>query len=147
VVEQAKFTTFAKFSPDDRTILTASAADGILQLWRLPSDKEADRVSELRRFICPNGSMPTCAEFVTSPQGSFIVVGTQSGYIHIWPLPSQSEMANRWAAKVTFVDNAVGTDGRQLRVWAEFDNNGDMPLRPGTTATLVMQPEGRVASK
>jgi len=147
VVEQAKFTTFAKFSPDNREVLTASAGEGIVQLWRLPKGKDADRVSELRRFICPNGTTPTCGEFVPTKDGGFIVVGTTSGYLHVWPLPTHSEVDHRWTGRVTFIDNAVDTGGRMLRVWAEFDNTGEMRLRPGTSATMVLQPQGRVAVK
>ena len=34
------FTTFALFSPDARTIVTAGAPEGRLQLWRIPTETE-----------------------------------------------------------------------------------------------------------
>ncbi|VTS08860.1 hypothetical protein [Tuwongella immobilis] len=139
VLEQAKFTTTALFSPDDRLVLTASSAEGILQLWRTPT-KPGERIPELRRLICPGYSPVSCAMFVPFRDTSLVVVGTQTGHLHIWPAPTKAESDQRFVGEVTFIDGAVDTGGRQLRVWAKLNNTGPFRLRPGTTATMVMIP-------
>ena len=134
-----KFGTFATFSPDGRLVLAAINQDGALQLWRLPEQAQG-HTSELRRLVCPDHDRPTAGVFVPSAQGGFIVVGTDSGRLHLWPTPGEKEREHRFAARLTWIDPTVDPTGAQVRVWAELDNPAGSRLSPGTPATLVIFP-------
>lgn len=138
--DTTKFTHFATFAPSNDLVLTAASGSGILQLWRL-SEHEQGRTTELLRLVCPDGNRPTCGVFVQTPQGGYIVAGTESGRVYGWPTPSEAEVALRHQAQITFISPEIGTDGRRLRVHAEFDNTGDHRLRPGVPASIVIQSE------
>ena len=53
------FTTMALFAPDGNTVLTNSASDGRLQLWRTPGlagGADRDHAAELRQFVWNSGT-------------------------------------------------------------------------------------------
>jgi WD40 repeat protein len=129
------FTTFAKFSPDGRLILTAGASDTGLQLWRASTGTA--RGSELRLLIAAEHSPATCAEF--APDGTFVVTGTRNHQVLVWPVPSGTDSDRRRTATLTFLDGSVESSARQVRIWAELDNP-DGRLLPGTTVTMVIEP-------
>jgi WD40 repeat protein len=146
--ESARFSTFACWSPelnknaDDRRIATTGAAEGVIQLWKAPTSK--DRASEVARFVTRGGAAVTCAAFCPVGDNCFLVVGTQKGAVHLWPLPaadSQTEVA----AKVTHVDASIESSGRTVNVLVDFDNPkvGETArlLRPGQAVTLVIRPK------
>ena len=41
---------------------------------------------------------------------------------------------------VSIIDGGIEASGKHVRVWAEFENNGPVALKPGGTVTLVVQP-------
>ena len=129
----ANFTTFALFSPDGRLILTTGSAEGRIQLWRAPGD--TSRGQQLRQFIAADGSPATCAAF--APDGSFVVTGTRSRQVLVWPLPSPQEIDQQLTAEVTLIEQALESSARQVRVWAELPNPG-CRLLPGGTVTMIV---------
>jgi WD40 repeat protein len=139
----AKFAGFALFSPvisgpNDRVILTTGSTDGVLQVWRWTSG--IGRGSELKKLVCTGYKPVMCAACSPFAKDGFIVAGTRTGDVHVWPMPSTDEMANSFKAKITHIDPNLESSGRTVRVYAEF-NNPDAPnlhLRPGTTTTLVI---------
>ena len=143
--EASKFTTFAAFSPevggqaDARVVLTAGSNDGVLQLWRMPTAHE--RGGELVRLVCTGFAPATCAAFSPHADGGFVVVGTQTGRVDLWPMPTREELNRRWVATVMHVEGSVEPNGRNVKVWAEMKNDGPFALRPGTTATMVIPPK------
>jgi WD40 repeat protein len=130
------FTTFALFSPDARSILTAGASEGRLQLWRAPSVTQ--RGHELCQLVSPERSPATCAAF--APDGSFVVTGTRDRQVLVWPVPTPEEMERQVTAEVTLIERAMESTAGQVRIWAELPNL-DGRLLPGTTVTMVIYPD------
>jgi WD40 repeat protein len=132
----ANFNTFAQFSPDGRLIITTGGTPGAVQLWRTPSDTNRGR--EVRQLVSNDHSPVTCAAF--SPDGSFIVTGTQNRHVMIWHTPTKAETDKRYEAEITLVDPTVEANAHQVRIWADMANP-NLQLRPGTTVTLVIDPD------
>lgn len=146
--ESARFSTFTCWSPeltkgtDDRRIATTGAAEGVVQLWKAPTAK--DRASEIARFVTRGGAAATCAAFCPVGDSCFLVVGTQKGAVHLWPLPAADAQAEV-TAKVTHVDPAIESSGRTVNVLVDFENQkvgeSGRLLRPGASVTLVIRPK------
>jgi WD40 repeat protein len=132
------FTTLALFSPDGKTILTNTAADGRLQMWRAPTRDQ--HASELLQLIKP-GATTTCGAF--APDGDFVVTGTQNREVLIWDMPKAEEMQ---ALKATLkqVERTQEGGSRNMRITAELELE-EKPdwLVPGATATMVLKRKGR----
>jgi hypothetical protein len=126
------FSTMAQFSPDGKLILTAGGSDGRLQLWRAPTDKR--RAYELCQLVSPMGAA-TCGAF--APDGSFLVTGTKDRQVLVWKAPTKEEMQDL-TARVKFVEKALDSNSRQVRIWAELKE--PQGLIPGATAALVVYP-------
>lgn len=147
----ANFTTMALFSPDGAMVLTTTAANGRLQLWRTPGRSAADgqgRAAELRQLVSKYGV--TCAAFdPDEKQPAFAVTGTRDSFVLVWPLPKEDEvLARPRETKLTLVDRALDAGARQMRVWAELDNpdwRKPTGLTPGGTATIVAPPRAATA--
>jgi WD40 repeat protein len=129
------FSTFALFSPDGQLILTAGATEGRLQLWRAPS--AASRGYEIRQLVSAEKAVPTCGAF--APDGKFLVTGTRTGLVYVWPMPAREEIDKELTAKVTLIERALDSSARQVRVWAEMPNPGER-LLPGSTVTMAIYP-------
>jgi WD40 repeat protein len=132
----ATFATLAIWSPDGQRILTASASDGRLSLWRAPGTGR--RVSELRQLVASDRTPFTCAAF--SPDGSFIVTGNRDRQVMVWPVPPAAELDQEITGEVTLIEHDVQAAARQVRVWAEVANPGHL-MMPGGTAKMVINPE------
>jgi WD40 repeat protein len=136
----AGFTTFALFSPDANFILTAGGAEGNVQLWRAPT-ATSQRGYEFRQLLPrAQGRAPvTGAAF--APDNSFLVTSYRNGEIFVWDVPQQKELDQTITAKVALVGYTVETNsqGGQVRIVADLTEQ-NKPLRPGTTATLVIDP-------
>jgi WD40 repeat protein len=130
------FSTFALYSPDGKTILTNGPAAGRLQLWRAPAEQQP-RASELREFVWSKG-VATCGAF--SPDGNTVVTGTQDHQVLVWAMPSKEELSTPLRARLSYVERALDTRARQVRVWAELTTEKPDWLVPGGTATLVVDP-------
>jgi WD40 repeat protein len=136
----SNFTTMALFAPDGLTILTNTASEGRLQLWRTPSGQ--GRASVLRQFIWTSGAA-SCGAF--APDSSFAVTGTQDHYVLVWAMPQKQlngetkrdELVEKaLKARVSLVEQSIDSSSRQVRIWADLENPGW--LIPGTTATMVI---------
>jgi WD40 repeat protein len=146
--EAVRFTTFAAWSPeldkkaDNRMIATTGGAEGVVQLWRAPS---ADaRGAEVARYVTRESAAATCAAFSPLGENGFLVVGTRKGYVHLWPLPTESEAKAQIPTTVTHVEQNIESSGRTVNVLVDFDNPkvGDKYLlRPGSAVTLVIRPK------
>jgi WD40 repeat protein len=142
--EGGKFAGFALFSPSigdkpgNRTILTTAMTDGILQVWRWSAG--GGRGAELRKLVCTNNVPPTCAAFTPLAKDGFIIAGTRKGDVYIWPMPTADDIANRFKATITYVAENTESNGKNVRIYAEYQNSTEpnSRLRPGTTATLVI---------
>jgi WD40 repeat protein len=134
------FTNMAQFSPDGLLVLTNAASDNRVQLWRLPTRER--RGYELRQLIWAPAPV-TCGAFApaaaSDAQNAFIVTGTEDKAVVVWEMPSQEEATQELVATVTYVERALDTASRQIRIWAEIDNKARR-LIPGNTATLVEYP-------
>jgi WD40 repeat protein len=134
------FTDMALFSPDGNLVLTNASSDNRVQLWRLPSGDR--RAYELRQLVWP-GAPVTSGAFAPAtadrPQGEFVVTGTEDAQVVIWGMPSEKEITAELNAERLYVEKALDTSSRQVRVWAEIDNK-DRLLFPGAPATMVVYP-------
>jgi WD40 repeat protein len=133
--EASQFSTFALFSPDDRLMTTACAAEGQLHLWRTPLAKR--RASKVRNLVTRLPSTPTCACF--SPDGLWLVTGTKENQVLAWPLPTAKELDHERTASLYLLERAVESGNRHVRIWAEVDNSDGRYL-PGTTIDLALYP-------
>ena len=134
-----RFATFALPSPPqgtgkDRLVITAGAADGVLQMWRMPV---GGAIEESVKLKCTTGSPATVAAFGEANDGGFVAVGTKAGQVLFWPLPSEKDLNERLTAKIRYVGKTKDTSGRTYPIQAEVDNRAGK-LRPGTTVTLVI---------
>ncbi|HJZ59876.1 MAG TPA: hypothetical protein VKE74_33350, partial [Gemmataceae bacterium] len=145
--EAARFMTFAAWSPKldkegNRLIATTGGAEGVVQLWRAPTDQA--RGAEVARMITRGGAAATCAAF--SPEGAngFVVVGTRRGAVHVWPLPT-TEVKDAVYATVTHVEKLIESSGRSVNVIVDFENpklgENTYLLGPGAAVTLVIKPK------
>jgi WD40 repeat protein len=133
------FTHMALFAPNGQTILTASAADNRLQLWRTPT---ADgRAGEVRQFIWGTG-LNTCGAF--APNSQYAVTGTQDHKVLKWKMPSEEEIKDPVEGTVSLKDESLSSGStRQVRIWVDVNNTDPNKLRrliPGSIATLVVPP-------
>ena len=134
----ANFTTFALFSPDGNSVLTAGSSDNRLQLWRNPVTSKRARATELRQYMWPD-DRTNCAAF--APQAPFAVTGTRDQQVVLWNLPAAEEYNDAPAnAVVTYIDRFLDTSSRQVRVIAEVEGKTS-GLTPGGTATMVVYPQ------
>jgi WD40 repeat protein len=127
------FSTMAQFSPDGKLILTASGTEGRLQLWRAPTDQR--RAYELCQLISP-AAAATCGAF--APDGSFLVTGSRDRQVLVWNAPTKEQLTEL-TATVKFIEKALDSNSRQVRIWADLKE--PQGLVPGTTATLVVYPK------
>lgn len=132
----ANFSTFALFSPNGQLVLTAGGSEGRLQLWRAPSSNT--RGYEIRQLAATDRSMASSAAF--DPKGEYIVTGTRTGAVHVWPMPSKQEIEEQLQAQITNLEKSIEGAGRQVRIWAELPNPGNR-LIPGNTVTMDIYPE------
>ena len=135
----ASFSKLALFGPGDGLILTASGgtdAQGELQLWKAPA--AGGRAAELRRLVTPNRVGVTAAAFSPDPAHPFVVVGTQNGGVHLWPLSGPTEQSQ---ALVGRVEAVLPADSRsyQVRVVLENPDGADV-LQERGTATIIIDP-------
>jgi WD40 repeat protein len=128
------FTTFALFSPHGKLILTASGADGRIQLWRTPNEVNR-RGIEIRHLVPEKISSVTCAAF--APEEPFLVTGTKDNKVLIWRDPSAQEIDQEITADLTLVEQAVEGGSGQVRVRAELQNP-DGRLIPGTKVNMLI---------
>jgi WD40 repeat protein/biotin carboxyl carrier protein len=146
--ESSQFSNFAIVSPPldkggNRLLLTAAGNGSVVQLWRRAPNNE-ERIREIRRLVVDGNAPATVAAF--SPPGvekGFIIVGTQRGEVHLWAIPPQVELDRQWTGTVVNKDSAAEPTGRSIRLWVELDNDPEGPyrLKPGTAATIVIQPK------
>ena len=128
----------ALFAPDGATILTNSASDGRLQLWRTPVRLGGDdlgRALELRQFVSPGGTA-TCGAFDPDDKPAFVVTGSRDGYVLVWEMPQPDEVMAQAAARprLSLVERVAGgrrPPGARLGRPAGNDGLG----KSGSTAT------------
>jgi biotin carboxyl carrier protein len=145
--EASQFSNFAIVSPPldkggSRLLLTAAGNASVVQLWRRAPNEE--RIREIRRLVVEGNAPVTVAAF--SPPGvekGFIVVGTQRGDVYLWGIPPQAELDRQWTATVVHKESTVEPTGNSIRFWVELENDAEGPyrLKPGTAATIVIQPK------
>jgi len=137
------FRGLALFAPDGKTVLTTSASENRMQLWRTPvlvkqgDDTMGRRAAELRQFTWTTGKENAAAY---APDSSFIVTGTQDNQVLIWAMPEAKQIDEKLTAKVSLVEKSLDASSRQVRIWAEVDNKSGW-LVPGGTATIVIPPK------
>lgn len=142
----ANFSTMALFAPDGKTILTHSASENRLQLWRAPTKEW--RGYEVRQLVW-QGDQVTCGAFVPDiaddDKDNFVVTGTRDHKVVVWALPSGDEVNVLLKAKIKMIDPELESNALQVRVWAELDNpklkNGERRLMVGQRATMVAYPK------
>lgn len=131
----SQFTTLALFAPDARTILTAGASEGRLQLWHSPL--EMGRAHVFRQLLAEDRSPPTCAAF--APDGSFLATGTRDRNVFLWPL-NREEVDHQSTAVITHIEKDFEGGTNQVRIWAELEGTKDR-LLPGASVTVVCYPQ------
>lgn len=141
----ARFANLALFSPDDSLVLTAGGdgdMKGELQLWTAPA--AGGRGSERKRLVVPGRSTPTCAAFGPEGAGWFVVVGTQTGSVHVWTSPILSQQAKERTGQVTAV---IPNDARTVRVTVVTDRVADTGtvLQDKSSATIIVKPGEAIA--
>ncbi len=143
--ESTPFETLAVFSPDAALVLTASASEGRLRLWRTPTEKPYSY--EVRQFIPKESSPATCAAFGTDAnlatagakdaERTFAVTGTKDGQIYLWAIPTKDLADQKLKGKVSLKELFIEPSTRQARLWVEIDNKDGL-LTPGETTTVVV---------
>jgi WD40 repeat protein len=140
----AGFRGLALFAPDGKTVLSTSASENRMQLWRTPvlekktgDDTMGLRAAELRQFVWTSGKENATAY---APDAKFIVTGTHDNQVLIWAMPDPKQIEERLTGKVSLVDKTLDASSRQVRIWAEVDNKAGW-LVPGGTATIVIPPK------
>lgn len=128
------FSTMALFAPDGKTILTNSAGEGHLQLWRTPL--VGGRGAEVRHFVWQSGEILSGAY---APDSKFIATGTQDHKLLVWDMPSPDEIEKRIPARISFVERSLESSTLKARIWADLEEHPSW-LIPGTTATVVINP-------
>ncbi len=141
----ARFANLALFSPDDSLVLTAGGdgdMKGELQLWTAPA--AGGRGSERKRLVVPGRSTPTCAAFGPEGAGWFVVVGTQTGSVHVWTSSILSQQAKERTGQVTAV---IPNDARTVRVTVVTDRVADTGtvLQDKSSATIIVKPGEAIA--
>jgi WD40 repeat protein len=144
------FETLALFSPDGSMLLTAGLPEGRLQLWEAPT--ETERGFEVRQYMpYDRQGTVTCAAFAqrldyavpgsTGRQG-FIVSGTTSGEVYVWPLPTSAEAKNARIqhVPVRLLSSTIDANTHQARIAVDLDNR-DGRLLPGKGVTVVIGEE------
>jgi WD40 repeat protein len=129
-----RFTTMALFSPAGRLILTSSDSEGLLQIWRAPT--ETTRPYEMWQLVW-RGSAATCGAF--APDRSFVVTGMRDRQVLIWPAPTRGEVTQQLQAAIVLAEPFADPKSRQVRIRAEVDNSNGS-LIPGAPVTLVAYP-------
>jgi len=133
----ASFSKLALFSPDGKLVL-ASGGAGHLGLWRAPTAQT--RGHELEQLVWTSSrdeqAVTNCGAF--APDSSFLVTGTQSRNVIVWPMPKPEVVTARLIARVINLDPEVSSG--QVRLTAEIDNPNNY-LLPGDVVTLVVYPE------
>src|SRR5262249_51212907 len=118
----APFTTFALFSPDGKTVLSACSSDNRLQLWRNPALSPRKRAAELRQYIWTDAKA-TCAAFAppaADGRSPFVVTGMQDRNVLVWMTPIAEELQEPVAnAIITDVGRFQENSTRQVRIIAE----------------------------
>jgi len=146
--ESIRFNTFTAWSPeldkkpDNRLVATTGGVEGVVQLWRAPTEKS--RGAEVSRMVTRGSAAATCAAFSPLAENGFLVVGTRKGDVHLWPLPSDTDVREELNEKVTHVEQLIESSGRTVNVLVNFENKktpaNKYLLRPGSAVTLVIQP-------
>lgn len=144
----ARFATLAIFSADDSLVLTANAggdAPGELQLWKTP--QPGGRGSEWRRLVTPTRATPTCAAFSPDADRKFVVVGTQSGKVHVWTREANEQMAK--AIRPGKVTSVIRLDPKSVKVRVETEarpGDGADLLQDKGSATIIINPADPAAA-
>jgi WD40 repeat protein len=148
--ESSPFENLAEFSPDASLVLTTSASEGRVQLWRAPTD--GSRSYEVRQLKAKDSGPVSCAAFgvdTTLPETRaedaerfFAVTGTRDGLVHVWAVPGKEHVANKLKGKVSLRDAFVDPSTGQARIWVDVDNKDDR-LRPGDSVTVVVEPQAK----
>jgi WD40 repeat protein len=147
--ESIRFNTFTAWSPeldkkaDNRLVATTGGVEGVVQLWRAPTGET--RGAEVSRMVTRGSAAATCAAFSPLAENGFLVVGTRKGDVHLWPLPSDTDVREELTkAKVTHVEPLIESSGRTVNVLVDFENPKTSAnkylLRPGSAVTLVIRP-------
>lgn len=131
--DSTQFTGFAIFSPQADLVIAAGTGDNPLGVWRQPHPGSTRAFQRVRLAV--GNSKPTCAAF--DPNGTFAVVGTQDNRVLIFARPEKTEVDRTYPATITYIDQAVESTDRKVRLWAELPNPG-MPLLPGDNVDLVI---------
>jgi WD40 repeat protein len=147
--ESGRFTTFTAWSPeldkktDNRLVATTGGAEGVVQLWRAPTAEA--RGAEIARLVTRGQAAATCATFSPTAENGFVVVGTRKGDVHLWPLPTGTDVQAELTATVTHVEPSIESSGRTVNVLVDFDNpvvfGTHHLLSPGSAVTLVIRPK------
>lgn len=134
--ESSQFSTFAVFSPDNSLVVAAGTADNPLGVWKLPAPGFNRAFQRVRLSI--GNAAATCA--AVSPDNNFVAVGTNDNRVLVFARPDNVELGKQYPATITFLDPAVDSTDRKVRVWVETPNTG-MPLLPGDSITIVIPPQ------
>ena len=119
-------------------VLTASPAEGRLQLWKAPVD--GARGYEFSQFVTSERSPATSAAFFdVDDMGEvpFAVSGTKDGTVYLWPMPTKSEVRTHRIENVTMTQISQNVETRQIRIGVEIPNT-DGKLIPGQPVTIVI---------
>jgi WD40 repeat protein len=135
---QARFATFAAFSPDDGLVLTAGggSAPGEMQLWEAPKAR-GGRGFERIRMVTPGRAPVTCAAFSADGEKKFMVVGTATGGIYAWTPPGDKETRHLTGT----VESVLPYNDKAALIRVRVSNPPADLLQDRGTANVVIDPD------
>ena len=141
-VGQARFATFAAFSPDDGLVLTAGggSAPGEMQLWEAPKVR-GGRGFERIRLVTPGRAPVTCAAFGADAEKRFMVVGTATGAIYAYTPPGDKETRRLTG----IVESLLPYSDKSALIRVRVSNPPADLLQDRGTANVVIDPDAVAA--
>lgn len=80
--------TCAKFTPDEQVIIS-TGKDNTVKLWDVRTFKQIGSSFEHQLYSCPSsGGLKNKSEFCISPNGQYIVLGSQNGAVLVLDMKS-----------------------------------------------------------
>jgi WD40 repeat protein len=90
-------------------------------------------------FTLPEAVRATCAQFVTSGERTFVLMGSTDNKIRLWEAPASGDLNEPILARLKFVSPQVESGTGLVRVQAEFENT--RKIETGKRVSMIVFPD------